>query len=221
MTYAAIIPTRGNRKLFLEWQKQRAYDMGYDFVYVINHEPKGQEVDIYDRLSHGVERAMADNVDYCSVVEDDDFFKLEYLDTIKRRINPDTELFGVNMTLYYQIFSTGWRQMSHPGRSSLFCTTFKTEAFNKLPVVTTDPYIDLIWWKSEGVVKQLINESIAVGIKHGSVFGKTGGNGHHMNYSKYDLNLKMIKGIMDKDAFEFFVSVKEAYQKAWQQGQKA
>ncbi len=221
MTFAAIIPTRGNRKLFLEWQKQRAYDMGYDFVYVIDHEPASDQVDIYDRVKKGVERAMADNVDYCSVIEDDDFFKLEYLDTIKRRINPETDLFGVNMSLYYHLFSTGWRQMSHPGRSSLFCTTFKTEAFTKLTVVNTGPNIDIFWWKSDSVVRQLINESIAVGIKHGSVFGKVGGNGHHMNYSKYDLNLRMIKGIMDKEAFEFFVSVKETYQKTWQIGQKS
>ncbi len=194
--------------------------MGYDFVYVIDYEPVSKEVDIYDRLKKGFERAMIDGVDYCSIVEDDDFYKLDYLDTIKRRMNSDTELFGVNMTLYYHLFSAGWRQMSHPGRSSLFCTTFKTEAFNKLPIVTTDPSIDVVWWRSDNTVKQLINESIAVGIKHGSVFGKVGGTGHFMNYSKYDLSLKMIKGVMDKDAFEFFVSVKETYQKTWQQGQK-
>ena len=223
MIYAAIIPNRGSeRKLFVEWQKQRAYDCGYDHVFVIDYEPRSNAIDIYERIALGVSVAKKVNADYCSIIESDDFYGLDYLDTIKKRIEPQTEIFGINQTIYYHLFSTGWKRMSHPGRSSLFCTTFKTGAFDKLPQVpSSKPYIDIEWWKDQNVVKQLINDDLAVGIKHGNVFGRIGGNGHIMHYTKYDLHLTLLKGVLDADAFEFFRGVKALYQLTWQQGLKA
>lgn len=224
MTFAALIPNRGaDRKLFVEWQKQRAIDMGYDFVYTIDYPPKSEAVDIYERIAAGVELARQDNVDYCSIIESDDYYHLNYLDSIKLRMTTDVELLGINCTIYYHIFSTGWRRMSHPGRSSLFCTTFKTSSFESLPKVTDDPHIDIIWWKfaSEGKINhQLINDDLAIGIKHGNIFGKVGGRGHTMPYTKYDMQMKMLKGMLDPEAFEFFSVIKNMYQQSWQKGLK-
>lgn len=222
MTFAAIIPNRGNdRKLFVEWQKQRAIDMGYDFVYVVDYLPKSDAVDIYERISVGVELAKYDNVDYCSIIESDDYYHLNYLQSIKTRMTPNVELLGINCTTYYHIFSTGWRRMSHPGRSSLFCTTFKTSSFDSLPKVTD--YIDITWWRfaNEGkITHQLINDDLAIGIKHGNVFGRVGGIGHTMIYTKYDMQMKMLKGLLDAEAFEFFLGIKNMYQQSWQKGLK-
>jgi hypothetical protein len=220
--YAAIIPNRGaERRLMLEWQIQRAHALGYDNVYVVDFAPVIDQIDLYQRLRVGVDRALADNITYCSVIESDDYYSLRYLDVVKANMK-DVELLGVNQTMYYHLFSTGWRRMSHPGRSSLFCTTFKTEVFEKLPVVINDPYIDLKWWAfaQRYVVHKLINDDIAVGIKHGNVFGRVGGNGHVMNYAHYDLGLKLLKGLLDKDAFEFYTGIKTLHQAAWNKGQK-
>ncbi len=224
-TWAAIIPNRGNeRKLFLEWQTQRAHDMGYDRVYVINFEPESDLVDIYPRLMKGVGAALDDKVAYCSIIESDDYYSLDYLNVVKKNIKPDTMLFGIDQTTYYHLFSTGWRRMTHPGRSSLFCTSFRTEAFGQLPVVIHTPYIDLEWWRFAETSKynyQLINDDVALGIKHGNVFGRVGGNGHFLRYSSYDLGLKMLRGLMDKQAFDFFNTIKSQYQESWNKGQRA
>lgn len=225
LKYVAIIPNRGNdRKELLEWQKQRAIDMGYDHVYLIDYEPKSDAVDIYERLEAGARIALEAGADYCSIIESDDYYSLEYLKTIKAAMAPDVVLFGINQTTYYHLFSTGWRRMSHPGRSSLFCTTFKVKDFYQLPAVTTDPYVDLVWWQhvvKNEIPHQLINDDIAVGIKHGNVFGKVGGNGHFLRYSHFDLSMKLLRGLTDKKAFAFFNELKWKYQDTWNRGQKA
>jgi hypothetical protein len=224
--FAAIIPNRGaERKEFLAWQKHRAGEMGYDKVYVIDYEPESDAVDIYQRLELGVVLASRDEIGYCSVIESDDYYSLRYLETIKEKIKPRVDLFGINQTMYYHLFSTGWRRMSHPGRSSLFCTTFKTEAFETLPPVIGDPYIDLAWWayalrNGKLLSSQLINDDLAVGIKHGTIFGRVGGNGHILNYSHFDLGLKMLRGLLDNEAFDFYTGLKNRYQDMWVKGQK-
>jgi hypothetical protein len=223
-TWAAIIPNRGTeRKLFLEWQTKRAHEMGYDRVYVINFEPTSDVIDIYERIARGVEAALADGVTHCSIIESDDYYSLTYLKTVKKNMRADTLLFGVNQTMYYHLFSTGWRRMSHPSRSSLFCTSFKTEAFALLPA-ERGAFIDLTWWQAAVKTElpyQLINDDVAVGIKHGNVFGRVGGAGHTMHYQHYDLGLKMLRGLLDKPAFEFFIGIKNYYQETWNKGQRA
>ncbi len=224
MKYAAIIPNRGSeRKLFVEWQRTRAMDLGYDRVYVVDYEPLDDKVDIYNRLVVGAAYAQEDGMDYCSIIESDDFYQLDYLDTIKARMVNEPVLFGINQTMYYHLFSCGWKRMSHPGRSSLFCTTFKVSAFNDLPAVDGDPFVDLKWWahvNKTNMNYQLINDDLAVGIKHGSVFGKVGGHGHFIPYAHYDTRLVLLKQLMDADAFEFFSGVKHMFQKNWEQGIK-
>jgi hypothetical protein len=223
MKYCAITPSRGSgRRIFLEWQKQRVQDMGYDKHIIINWEPKSDAVDIYERLVDGVGKALLAGMDYCSIIEDDDWYNLSYLSAIKDRTNNEN-IIGFNTTRYFHLFSTGVKYMVHPGRSSLFCTTFKTSLFDQLPAVTNTPFIDLAWWKfvnSNNITYKLINEEFAIGIKHGSVFGRTGGNGHFMSYPRFDLKLTMLKQLMDDEAFKFYKEVKETYQAQWEQTQR-
>ncbi len=103
--------------------------------------------------------------------------------------------------------------MVHPGRSSMFCTSFRRDIFNKLPKDNDRGYLDLAWWKyaEKNVKSKLIDKDIALGIKHGSVFGKTGGNGHHMFYETVDTSLNLLKKLVDDESFEFYRSLRDAY----------
>lgn len=210
---AAIIPSRGNeRKVFTEWQKQRAYDMGYDRVYLINYPPESDKMDLYDRINVGVQLAIGNDCEWCSVIEDDDFYCLDYLDVVKTKLDSNINMLGINHTMYYHLFTCHYKMMIHPGRSSMFCTTFRTEFFKDLPKQEHTGFLDLSWWQaSKNFPVRLIDNDIATGIKHG-IFGKLGGNGHYMKFIHYDRNMGILQRKMDKEAFEFYKSVKETYQ---------
>ncbi len=80
MEVAAIIPTRGSeRKLFVHYQEGRAYDMGYDRVYVIDYPPVKGVVDIYERIAKGIELVKEQGYEWVSIIEDDDYYKPLYL----------------------------------------------------------------------------------------------------------------------------------------------
>lgn len=204
MKFAAIIPTRGReRTVFTARQLVRANDMGYDKIYLIDYPPVDDRMDLYQRLAVGVSKAKADGMDFCSVVEDDDWYHIGYLSKIKEIARPTIDIIGFSDTTYYHLKTKGVIRMDHPGRSSLFCTSFKTTAFDKLPV---DPhgYLDMAWWKAAtaSLSWRLVESSrLALGIKHG--IGKTGGNGHRpAMYRVHDQNF--LRNFVDKESFEFY-----------------
>jgi hypothetical protein len=217
MKIAAIIPTRGqSRKVFTAYQVERAKAMGYDKVYLIDYLPNGNAFDLFERMAQGIANAIADGIDFVSIIEDDDHYRLDYLDTIKP-ILEKVQIIGINRTTYYHLFSTGWKIMVHPGRSSMFCTSFRTDLFKAFPKHGA-PYHDLSIWKfaqDYNVNFRLIDKDIAMGIKHGQVFGPVGGNGHTMKYPQTDLTLRYLKSRTDVEAFKFYKELKESYQADW------
>ncbi len=223
MEVAAIIPTRGiSRKVFTSYQVDRAYAMGYDKVYLIDYPPGGDSMDLFERIAAGVARAIVDGIDFVSIIEDDDHYDLSYLNTIKPHFETN-KMVGINCTTYYHLFSTGFKRMIHPGRSSMFCTSFAADLFRMLPV-TGAPYHDIVIWKyaqEHNVANKLLDLDIALGIKHGNVFGKVGGNGHNASiYSHSDPKLTFLRSRVDEKAFEFYKEVKETFQNTWAHGKK-
>jgi hypothetical protein len=94
----------------------------------------------------------------------------------------------------------------------MFCTTFRTEKFIKLPAGDHFGFLDLAWWKAiKPEESKMINREHALGIKH-SIFGKLGGNGHTMTFTRFDQTLNYLRSRLDKEAFEFYHSIKQAYQ---------
>lgn len=208
--WAAIIPTRGQqRKVFTSWAVHRAVQNGYDHVYLIDYNPVDDRVDMYKRISIGVDRAISDGCERVSIIEDDDWYGLDYLKTLRQLPN-DWDIIGVNHSTYYHLFSTGWKKMVHPGRAGLFCTSFRPELLAVLPDTKT-AYLDLAWWRTATANKQiktrLIDNDIALGIKHG--IGISGGNGHTMHYGAFDLKLSLLKDKVDEEAFEFYSKLRE------------
>jgi hypothetical protein len=220
---AAIIPNRGEeRKLFYYYQEQRARNMGFDKVYLINYPPKNNDFDLFERIATGVAMAKADGIDYVSIIESDDHYDLGYLDEIKKHIEGN-DIIGINRTTYYHLFSTGYKVMLHPGRSSMFCTSFRTDLFSKFPTAGA-PYHDLSIWKfvqERGIAFRLLDKDIALGIKHGGIFGKVGGGGHFMEYPATDPKLQWLKQRVDAEAFTFYTELKNTFQNTWAHGRKA
>jgi len=219
MEIAAIIPTHGNeRKLFTDWQVKRAVEIGFDKIYLIDYTPISKDFDLFNRIAVGVNKSIADGYEFVSIVEDDDFYPLNYLEIIKPLLESN-DIVGINQTTYYHLFSTGWKTMVHPGRSSMFCTSFRTDLFSKLPTHGT-PYHDLSIWKfardHNDVRFRLTDKEIVLGIKHGNVFGAVGGNGHSMVYPYHDVQLTYLKSRVDNEAFRFYKSIKSNFQSSWE-----
>lgn len=219
MEVAAIIPTRGqSRKVFSAYQEGRARALGYDKVYLVDYAPKSDAFDLIDRIKVGVQLALGDGIEFVSIIEDDDHYDLNYLDKIKPHLK-DNKIVGINRTTYYHLFTTGWKVMTHPGRSSMFCTSFRSDLFSQFPT-SGAPYHDLAIWRfvqERDVTFRLIDNEIAVGIKHGRLFGKVGGNGHgNFAYSYVDPKLYWLKKHTDAEAFDFYVGLKEFYQESWE-----
>jgi hypothetical protein len=206
MKFAAIIPTRGTeRTVFTARQMGRAYDMGYDKIYLIDYPPVDDKMDLYQRIAVGISKAIADGIDFCSIIEDDDWYGIGYLSKIKEIARPTIDIIGFSDTTYYHLKTKGVLRMDHPGRSSMFCTTIKTSTFALLPV---DPpgYLDMAWWKAAANLSWRLVESnrLALGIKHG--IGKTGGNGHRAGmYRTHDPNF--LRRFVDEESFIFYEAI--------------
>jgi hypothetical protein len=225
MRIAAVIPTRGQeRKVFSAWQVERARNLGYDEVFLIDHPPLTPNMDLYERIKLGVQKAIHAECDAVSVIEDDDYYSLSYLDVIRPLLDYH-EMVGINRTTYYHLFRAMYKVMVHPGRSSMFCTSFRVDAFPLLPKEDYNNFLDLSWWRYANHAKlnmKLIDRELAVGIKHGHIFGKVGGNGHlSLSYKETDYNLFWLKRTMDEEAYNFFTEVRSAYLVEWRSKDKA
>jgi len=214
--WAAIIPTRGQqRKVFTGWAVHRAVQNGYDHVYLIDYNPVDNLVDMYKRISVGVEQAIKDGCEFVSIIEDDDWYSIDYLKTLKK-LPPTWDIVGINHSTYYHLFSTGWKKMVHPGRAGLFCTSFRPEILDKLPDTKT-AFLDLGWWRiannNPKISTKLIDTDLALGIKHG--VGISGGNGHSMAYQTFDTRLQKLQSTVDKEAFRFYEKLREDLIQTW------
>jgi len=188
MRIAAITPTRGDRPKFLEncITQMQNQTVKLDKHYIIDYPPTSNEVDLIERVKYGIELAKKDGIDFVFIIEDDDYYPTDF---IEKTYKEGFDIIGYDSTVYYHIGIKGKKEMTHPERSSLFCTAFKTNALDFFEYPNpTEPYLDLkIWkWGVKNLVYYLHHNILAVGIKHG--VGICGGNGHDVNRFKYDLD---------------------------------
>jgi hypothetical protein len=201
---AAVTPTRGSDRLkFVEWQKYRVGQLGYGAHYVVDYTPINTRQDIYNRIAVGVHKAIADGFKYVSIIEDDDYYPLDYLDNVKKLLEI-APVVGSDITTYYHIFNKGYIVMKHPGRSSLFTTSFHVDQFKTFPINPMG-YFDIALWKRVTNFN-LSTEELALGIKHG--IGMCGGNGHTMRFPNKDLDGNFINSWLDAEALHFFNNIK-------------
>jgi len=204
LKFAAVIPSRGDRPAFDNWQRIRAERLGYDEIIMVDYPPVSNAFDLYQRLSVGFAKAEALKCDFVSVCENDDYYALDYLEQVKDMASRVVDIIGFDRTTYYHLPTAGYKFMVHPGRSSMFTTTISTKKFGRL-INAGSPYLDITWWNQAmgSFVWRLSQSEPFLGIKHG--IGKVGGNGHRVSmYNVFDLDRQWLRDKVDAQAFEFY-----------------
>ena len=221
MKIGVIIPTRGDRPLFLKNclrliknQTLQPYE-----VYFVDDPPTSDQCDITKRYRLGYDYFRNKGMDVLFFMEDDDWYHQDYLrQMVAQWVHCNKpELFGTNYTIYYNIRLFKYFTMRHTRRSATMSTMI-------LPDMDFDwcrdqeAYVDSHLWfcakhiksgkKLDGKVFRPEHE-ICVGIKHG--IGKTGGENHTTFLHRYlgngatdDSTKIWLKKTVDFESFEFY-----------------
>jgi len=177
----AIIPTRGDRKEFVEFavRQMENQTLSPNKISVIDYPPTSTKVDLASRFKYGIIQALADGADIIFFIEDDDFYRQEYIETMTQMWlgAGQPSLFGLDTTIYYHLGlkMAGW--VKHLGRASMYSTMISKDF--DISVWPNDPerFVDLKIWKQTKDKKAAPPiDMICLGIKHGH--GKCGGSMH-------------------------------------------
>jgi glycosyltransferase involved in cell wall biosynthesis len=210
MRIGVIIPDRGDRPDFLNNCLRMLYSQTIKSEHlhleIVNDTPLSDQCDITWRYRTGYERLRDKNLDVIALIENDDWYAPNYLETMlnewEKQGNPD--LLGTSYTIYYHIRLFSYFTMHHSQRSSAMSTLIKPD-LNFEWCADNDPYSDIHLWKTLNGKIFVPQKHICLGIKHG--VGKLGGRSHIDKLERYinsDLDKKFIKEIMDKESFKFY-----------------
>ena len=205
MKIGIIIPTRGRTQFLKNALRMiEGQTVKPNFIEVVDDLPKTADKDICWRYKLGYKR-LKDKCDIIFPWEDDDWYSREYIKIMLAgwQAYGKPVLFGISSTTYYHLRSRKYTTISHPERSSMFCTMiqgghdidFGDE--NKI-------FVDVHLWKKYNG-KLFDPGRICLGIKHS--IGLTGGIGHKYNwsgYNNYDHNDVFLKSIIDEKSYEFY-----------------
>jgi hypothetical protein len=175
-----ITPDRKDRPEFLEHcrYQMEIQTVKADKHLVINFDPTPGVVDIVPRLIMGLAIAKEMKFDYCLIIENDDYYPGNYIETVIKYLDR-FDIVGVDKSIYYSLQHNCLKTLNHPGRSSLYLTSFRTESMSgfEWPELTM-LYFDIYLWQKHTGRKGFINFPYSpIGIKHGNGF--TPGNFHN------------------------------------------
>lgn len=203
-TFAVLTFCRGDRPKFYEhclWQVER-FHFNAPHIKVV-HQPDSETCDICHRVKRGINIARSEGFTWIVIVESDDFYPVDYLDRIIPYMK-DFDFIGDAESIYYNIRRRTFTELKHPGRASLFTTSFRISALDDFqwPEMTT-PFLDMpLWQHARDKYRMKFIDTGTIGIKHG--VGKVGGKGHAMNLKNHDPELKWLSKFVDADAMEFY-----------------
>ncbi len=212
MKIGVIIPTRGDRPKFLancirQLKKQTVQPT---IIEVVDYAPHSNECDITQRYRFGYDKLRQQNLDIIALMEDDDYYTPEYLETITNEWvkagKPD--LFGTTYTIYYNIKIQAWLTFHHHTRSSAMSTLIAPD-LNFKWCADNEPYFDIHIWR-EIKDRKLFQpqKHICLGIKHGT--GLCGGQFHTNRFERYenkDVDSKFLLDNMDQESISFYKSI--------------
>lgn len=200
--FAVIIPDRGDRPDFTKFCLQQLDRMTVkpsEIVHV-DFQPVDDSFDLVERVHFGTMAVEGMGIDLAFIIENDDYYPADYFE---RFGDMSADIFGDDMTFYYNIKLKSFSNYYHPGRSSLFTTGFRLSAFKTFQW-GGDQFLDLrLWsWANEQKLKTRFSSGGTVGIKHG--IGLCGGKGHKMKLKNTDFNYKWLSKMVDVEALEFY-----------------
>lgn len=213
MKVAIIIPDRNDRPQFTEncLRLMNRQTAEFEIIHV-NHEPETVAKDITQRYRMGYQHATANGFDVCLFIENDDYYRPNYIATMLReweaRDKPD--LLGTSYTIYYHIKLKKWFRIDHPNRASAMNTLIKC-GLQIDWCADSYPYTDMHLWKFNPQISKSIftpSEHLALGIKHG--IGMEGGQWHTTRLGRYtdlgvdDSELSFLREVVDENSFEFY-----------------
>lgn len=209
--FAIIVPDRGDRPEFTERCKKQidAFNCNeHAFTVYVDFKPEGSKPDLVDRIFYGIDAAQSNGVDFVFIVENDDFYPVDYLSKMG---NPEGyDFIGCEQSYYYNLRNLTWQRFDHVHRSSLFNTGFRISSmhgFSFLKLIkSNDVFLDIEIWKwarkrNRRKIK-FVESTGSIGIKHG--IGLCGGKGHRMELINKDPEMNWLKSRVDADSFEFY-----------------
>ena len=208
MKVGILIPTRGDRKAFLDHALKMIGEQTVmpSSICIVDDTPLSNDKDITWRYQKGYER-LKNKCDVVACWEDDDCYLPQYIekniDAYKKHGAPD--LFGCNYTFYFHIRVMKYAKLTHPGRASMMNTFIKSGLNIDFGVdkVFTDVHI----WKSmKGVAVEM--PLLSMGIKHG--IGMSGGIGHRYNWNRYvndDPQGEFLRSVIGDTNHKFYTSL--------------
>jgi len=209
-----VIPTRGDRPQFLKncLEQISLQTIQPDVIELVDDEPLSSSKDITYRYRIGVERILKKDVDVIFFWEDDDWYAVNYIETMLDLWNQHKQpnIFGFNSTTYYHIKLQRYIHLKHHGRASMFNTMVKAEAMKGFKWnQDDDPWTDIHLWNNIEGVALNFETRICIGVKHG--IGLSGGVGHSdgwMQSKTIDLNRSYLKRHLDQRSLEFYLSIR-------------
>jgi glycosyltransferase involved in cell wall biosynthesis len=208
MKIGIIIPTRGRTQFLKNALRMiEAQTLKPNFIEIVDDLPISDKKDICWRYKLGYER-LKDKCDVILFWEDDDFYNTDYIRIMTKGWEAYGKpiLFGISTTTYYHLRTRKYATMTHPERSSMFCSLIKggeNISFGN----ESDIFVDIFLWKHyDG--KLFDPGRICLGIKH--AIGLTGGIGHKHDWKGYDnedRNDMFLKSIVDAKSYEFYTGL--------------
>jgi hypothetical protein len=203
--FAVIIPDRGDREELTKFCFQQISRMTKkpDQVFHIDHKPISNDFDLVERVYSGICLAKDAGFDVVFIIENDDFFPDYYFNQFG---DFNADIFGDDLTFYYNLKHRSFQSFYHQGRSSLFTTGFRISKMQGFQW-TGNQFLDIRLWKwanEKGLSTRFVHTG-AIGMKHGT--GLCGGKGHKMQLKNTDTNMNWLRGRVDRDAYLFYTDM--------------
>jgi len=210
MKTGVLIPTRGDREKFLNFAQQQIQEQTVkpDEVCIVDYKPVNSAPDITKRYKDGLNELKKRGCEIVLFWEDDDFYAPYYIEEMLRlhQQHGSPDIFGVDSTIYYNIFTRKWAMFKHPGRSSMMNTLVRTKALEGIKWCDDSySFTDMHLWKTLKGKSISVDKPLAVGIKHG--IGLCGGGGHVNNwkaFSNYDADYSELLKFTNAKALNFY-----------------
>lgn len=206
MKTAVLIPTRNDRPGFLKncLRMIEAQTFPPDDVEVIGYNPESDRCDITQRYRRGYEKLCGKGYDYIALMEDDDWYSPDYLETMRgewrKRGQPD--IFGTGYTIYYHLKLGAYFTMYHQDRASAMNTLIKPDLEINWPV-DHEPFTDMHLWRTIHGVVFFPEKVISMGMKHG--IGLCGGRSHVDKLHRYTQKDEgFLEKTLDPESYKFY-----------------
>lgn len=201
-----VIPTMGNRPTFLNFVLDRMAHQTRKVDVLVIENKKKPYIDIVEKYQRGLNNLFNDGCDIAFLVEDDDFYPLNYIESmVSQWVNIGKPLvMGLNETIYYHLLSRKYKVFDNKRHCAAFTTLVSRDAKFNYICDPESPHFDIELYKANDHLFTSIDQ-IPIGIKHG--LGNVGGRFHDSGlFNETDNELNYFKSIFDRDAQEFYLN---------------